>query len=353
MKPDRYLHLATIITIVFIVLIGTIGFFLQPNVNYQNAINGTMLFYGDTHSLNFDVIPTVVNGISAVTSIVIGFSGAIIGLVYREDFFKDRKMKGGLLVLAFYSVIPLGILLVAYSSIIYGALDFSLRYALYALILALNVFIIAMLSIFYRLNKESNSDSQKKESGSPTSNRKKQVNVDLNKKQGDNNQELKVDDDRKKALKRFYKDLHYENWQRGQVIWVVNSILITGSLLVAFQSGYTILSSVVAIVLVIIANILYLTTDIETMVSYKKMSKIRPYLALGEVDEFAEKEIVKTVWYPFRKSAAYILFATLASAYSFLLSPDIFILVIVFSIVLLFNLIVVYYYLKIYELKQA
>ena len=33
-----------------------------------------------------------------------------------------------------------------------------------------------------------------------------------------------------------YKHMHDDNWQRGHGIWLVNSILITGSLIVAFQS---------------------------------------------------------------------------------------------------------------------
>lgn len=165
--------------------------------------------------------------------------------------------------------------------------------------------------------------------------------------------EPETDEEKKKALRRMYKDLQYENWQRGQVIWLVNSILITGSLLVAFQSEISVPSSLVAFMLVVIANILYLTTDIEIMVSYKKMSEIRPHLGLSEIDEFAKNEIVKTIWYPFRKSAAYILFAVLMCAYSFLMSTNLFLSVIVFVVILLFNLVVVYYYFTIYRLKET
>ncbi len=33
-----------------------------------------------------------------------------------------------------------------------------------------------------------------------------------------------------------YKHMHDENWQRGHGIWLVNSILITSSVIAAFQS---------------------------------------------------------------------------------------------------------------------
>jgi hypothetical protein len=153
-----------IVVIFFVVLIMSIGLTLKPYVNYEGSSNGTNLIYGDTHALNFETIPTVINGITAVTSIIIGFSGAIIGLVYREDFKKDKKAKRGLLALAFYSVIPLTFLLIVYNSLIYGALDFALKIALFALIFALLDFILSMLAVFVRLDLEKDKGVRKKES---------------------------------------------------------------------------------------------------------------------------------------------------------------------------------------------
>lgn len=125
------------------------SFFLKPYVNYEGALNSTMSTYGNTHPLNFDTIPTVINGITAVTSIIIGFSGATVGLVYREEFKTDKNVRSFLLLLTFFSVIPLVFLLGVYSALINGALDYALKSALVALYLALFDFILAMLVVFH------------------------------------------------------------------------------------------------------------------------------------------------------------------------------------------------------------
>jgi hypothetical protein len=163
MKTNPYLFWAKITAIVFIILVIVTGLFLKPYIIYEGALNGTNWIYGDTHALKFETVPTVINGITAVTSIIIGFSGAIVGLVYREDFKKDKKVKVALLTLAFYSAVPLTLLLIVYDSLIYGALEFALKWALYALILALADFIIAMLSIFYRLGTQKDTELGNKE----------------------------------------------------------------------------------------------------------------------------------------------------------------------------------------------
>jgi hypothetical protein len=129
---------------------------------------------GNTHALNFDTIPTVINGITAVTSIIIGFSGAIIGLVYREDFKKDKKVKIGLLALSFYSAVPLTFLFIVYYSLIYGALEFALKIALFALIFALLDFILSMLAVFIRLDLKKDTGVRKKEASSLDEHNKEQ-----------------------------------------------------------------------------------------------------------------------------------------------------------------------------------
>ena len=167
MKINTYLFLALTVTIVFSAGIVVTGLLLNPYVNYEGALNRTNWIYGDTHALNFETLPTVINGITAVTSIIIGFSGAIIGLVYREDFKENRKVRLLLLALAFYSVIPLTFLLVVYNSLAYGALDFALKWALYALTLALLDFIVTMLSVFSRLSLEKDTELGKGDSDTP------------------------------------------------------------------------------------------------------------------------------------------------------------------------------------------
>jgi hypothetical protein len=164
---NPYSFWAKIITFVFIILVIVIGLFLEPNINFDDAVNGTNWIYGNTYELKFETVPTLINGITAVTSIIIGFSGAMVGLVYREDFTKDKKVKKRLLALAFYSVVPLTILLLVYHSLTFGAFEFAMKWALFALILALADFVISMLAIFYRLDKQSKPESESKENQSP------------------------------------------------------------------------------------------------------------------------------------------------------------------------------------------
>lgn len=184
---NAYLILIIAIAIVFIALVvTTIG--LKPNFDLGTP-NGTNIIWGDTYALKFETIPTVINGITAVTSIIIGFSGAIIGIVYREDFNKDKKVKIGLLGIAFYSAVPLTMLLVVYHALIRGAVEFASIFALNALILAFVFFILAMLSIFYRLSLHDETlsgDAEKKKepddkSDTPKTNEpEKNVNVFVN-----------------------------------------------------------------------------------------------------------------------------------------------------------------------------
>ena len=155
-KPNFYLISGIILAALSLVLIAIFGISLTPNANYEGAINGTNLFFGETHALNYQTIPTVINGITAVTSIIIALSGAILGLVYREDFSKEKRSKVALLGFLFYFIVPFTFLLIVYNALIYGALIFALKYALDALILALVEFALSMLAIFWRLDSQKN-----------------------------------------------------------------------------------------------------------------------------------------------------------------------------------------------------
>lgn len=99
-------------------------------------------------------VPTVINGITASTSIVISFSGVVIGMLFREVFKGDNKTKLFFLLMAFYLVIPLGYLSSVYTFLIMGLVDWALKLALNGLILSLFTFVFIMLSAFYRLDSE-------------------------------------------------------------------------------------------------------------------------------------------------------------------------------------------------------
>ena len=117
-----------------------------------------------------------------------------------------------------------------------------------------------------------------------------------------------------------YKHMHDDNWQRGHGIWLVNSILVTGSLIVSFQSvTEKSLSYVVALVLVMVALIIQITAGRVTSVTYNKMEEIRKKLGIAETSRMYEFEIKYKWWYFIRTNVAYFLFVFLVGVYLFLL----------------------------------
>ena len=117
-----------------------------------------------------------------------------------------------------------------------------------------------------------------------------------------------------------YKHYHDENWQRGQAIWVVNSILITGSLIVAFQTNSSSFPTpIVSFVLVLVATILHYTSSKVTSITYKRMEEIREQLGITGPTKLYHSKIESEGWYFIRTKVAYGLFIFLMGVYLFLL----------------------------------
>jgi hypothetical protein len=117
-----------------------------------------------------------------------------------------------------------------------------------------------------------------------------------------------------------YKQMHDENWRRGQNIWIVNSILVTGSLIVAFQTtigGFP--TSLVSLVLVIVATILHATGNKVKSITYKQMADIRKKLGMTETTTMFESKIQGKWWHILRVNTAYVLFIFLMVVYVLLL----------------------------------
>jgi FtsH-binding integral membrane protein len=96
-------------------------------------------------------LPTVVNGITASTSIVLGFAGVMLGLLYHEIFSKDEKTRSTLIALAFIFSIPIIYLYSVYSSLVSGDFDSATRIAFTGLIIASFAFIIIIIFASYRI----------------------------------------------------------------------------------------------------------------------------------------------------------------------------------------------------------
>lgn len=304
--------------------------FCEPKHDYADVPYNTTIF-GKRYWLSFDSTPTIINGITASTSIIIGFTGAIIGILFQL-FKDDEGTKIILLFSGFYELVPLFALFAVYQFLIMGYTELTLKTALLAFALSLADIAIVLLGSFYRLAR--------KENKSPTPPPMKQPPTQEAKKGEDEKKKEET-----KALKTMYKILHYDNWQRGQGIWIANSILITGSLLVVFQSQFeSVQKYLVSLMLVIVANFLHLTTDVVTTITYKQMEKIGHEIGLADIKKNYELEIKNKWWYPFRKGASYVLFSFLIASYLFLWFNDLGLSVTIFVAVLSLNLVAVFYY---------
>jgi len=130
--------------------------------------------------------------------------------------------------------------------------------------------------------------------------------------------EFLTEDDRENLI-IAYKHLHEENRLRGHAIWVGNSILITGSLIIAFQSyPHTFPVPLVSLALVAISAILHLTGQKITAITYKRMKQIGTRLGITEPAEMYESEIQGKWWHVARINSPYVLFILLIGVYIFL-----------------------------------
>jgi glucan phosphoethanolaminetransferase (alkaline phosphatase superfamily) len=140
-KTKYYIRFG-VLGIIFLIAILANGFFLHPRIDQT-------------------YIPTVINGITASTSIVIGFTGVVMGLFYRDVFAKDEKMKSMLMGLTLYLAIPIAYLLTVYAWLVVVDFDSSLKIAFTGLILSLFIFIFMLFFVGYNLEKNQQRQSQK------------------------------------------------------------------------------------------------------------------------------------------------------------------------------------------------
>jgi hypothetical protein len=137
-----------------------------------------------------------------------------------------------------------------------------------------------------------------------------------------------------------YKHYHDENWRRSQAIWVVNSILITGSLIVAFQNSFlSFPASPLSLLLVTIAAILHATGGKMTKLTYKRMEEIGKKLGINGPTELYRTHMKGKWWYIVRVNAYFILSISFGSVYLFLWLGDFYLTIILLSVSLILLLI--------------
>jgi hypothetical protein len=116
---------------------------------------GSWTSYGLTIKLDPTSVPTVINGITTSTSIVIGVVVAVLGIMYRVIMEKsDPKPKEFYLRAMISLMVPLFWLYTTYAFLTIGWTDFAVRYALSGLLAALYVCIVITIFTVTRIATE-------------------------------------------------------------------------------------------------------------------------------------------------------------------------------------------------------
>lgn len=120
---------------------------------------GAVTQYGLQIKLKEDSIPTLVNGITASMSVVIGILIAVLGIMLRLAIErKDLKSKqfylNGMIIL----LVPVVYLWTTYAFLASGLTQFAVNYALSALLTALLVCILIVLHMYVRLANQTEED---------------------------------------------------------------------------------------------------------------------------------------------------------------------------------------------------
>jgi hypothetical protein len=150
----KYAIIGTIIA--FILVFGSLGFAKFP-IDYTNGKteNATIAENNAQTMIQAQTVPTVVNGIIASTSIIIGFSATLIGIFLRDEFSNDRKAKQIMVGFLVMYILSIAFLLEAYTSLT-TVWSFSLENALKFSLMGLNtsVFLLLFVYLFYLVLNE-------------------------------------------------------------------------------------------------------------------------------------------------------------------------------------------------------
>jgi len=110
-------------------------------------------------------VPTLVNGITTSMSIIIGFGGAMTGIVFRGDINKgDSEAKKTYLYVLGLFIIPLIYPWGAYLALTTRQFEFAVKYSFGGYLVALLVIIMVYILIARRWDLEEGEKSEKKES---------------------------------------------------------------------------------------------------------------------------------------------------------------------------------------------
>ena len=133
-----------------------------------------------------------------------------------------------------------------------------------------------------------------------------------------------LDNQEREMLVREHETLRKDNWERGHTVWIVNTILITGSLLIVFQ---TITSDefptpIVSLFLVVVSFLTNATSDRVTEINFQRMEEIRERLGMTGPTEIYRRRIEGKWWYSIRRNLPYVLYLVMASVYVLVITDN-------------------------------
>jgi uncharacterized membrane protein len=147
MKINLFLILFVLTVVGFAIsVLFVVGGIVQPSIDYSD--NRTDV----RNKIAAQNVPTVINGITTSTSIIIGFTGTLMGIL-REMFRNNNKKKEALV--AFAVLIPLSVVFLFYANfyLAMGGQNF-LELAWRSALLALVISIFNLLFLFLALASE-------------------------------------------------------------------------------------------------------------------------------------------------------------------------------------------------------
>jgi hypothetical protein len=170
---DSHKAIATfiVLAITFILVFASVSFWVlttkQPFFITYPPANTTYTDGNYTQSLHLSVqaVPTVVNGITAVTSIIVAFTGGYIGIMLRELPDNTEADKTFRIFLMIFVPLSIGIIIVldiiGYINLVEGGILFpsALLDVIGGLLWALLILLGTFIFVGFRLDKQQKSNS--------------------------------------------------------------------------------------------------------------------------------------------------------------------------------------------------
>lgn len=99
-KVTVALILFSAVAVAFIAL-GVVNVFLLPSFTHINT-NGNATESAAIYEISIQTVPSIVNGLTTATGIIVGFSATVLGIVARDilkDNDKDQKIRNFLIII--------------------------------------------------------------------------------------------------------------------------------------------------------------------------------------------------------------------------------------------------------------